>query len=277
VQLVEHQGVDAVHFTGSVETGRIVGEAAGRALKPAILELGGKSPTIVFEDADIERACASALFSFTTNQGQLCTAGSRLLVQASIHDEVVSTVAAAAERLRVGDPRDPHTQLGAIVSPEQLARIERYVDQGLSSGAEIVTGGSRPEMAPPFDGGTFFSPTVFATVDRSASIAREEIFGPVLSVLPFEDEAGAVELANDVAYGLSASVWTGGVDRAVRVATSLSAGEVFVNTVLGPNEAPNEPWGMSGRGVNGPSIESARQLTRFKSVTLDATGRGPAW
>ncbi len=272
--LVEHPGVDAISFTGSTDVGRDIAARAGQRLKKVTLELGGKSPNIVFADADLDAAADTSLFTFATHQGQLCSAGSRLLVEDAVHDEFLARLVERAQRLRVGLPSDPESQLGAVITPEQLERIERYVDIGAKDGATKVLGEGRPTIANG-ENGTYYSPTIFAGVRSGHRIAQEEIFGPVLSVIPFRDEAEAVTLANDVLYGLAAGVWTSRLDRAHRMADAVEAGLVYVNTmnVLSPG-SPYSGWKASGLGVEG-GIEQAESFTKLKSVWVRTEGANP--
>ena len=274
--IVEHPGVGMVSFTGSTDVGREIGGAAGQLLKPVVLELGGKAPNIVFADADLEAAAVTALYMVAFNQGQVCSAGSRLLVEASIHDEFVERVLAHARAARVGDPLDPRTQVGAVVSPVQLERIERYVAIGQEEGAELLFGGTAPAV-PGHADGWFYQPTIFRGVRSEMRIAQEEIFGPVLSVLPFEGEEHALELANDVLYGLTAAVWTRDLARAHQFASRLEAGVVFVNTMndgrgLG---SPVGGWKQSGVGVEN-GIEGLFACTQQKSVIMNIGAATPA-
>ena len=273
-ELVGHPGVDLVTFTGSVEVGREVASRAGQNLTPVVLELGGKSPNIVFADADLEAACASSLFTFCSNQGQVCSAGTRLLAEASICDRFVADLVNRAQRVRVGDPFDEKTQVGAVISERQMERIERYVALGQQEGAKLLTGGDRyiPPTAP---GGLFYRPTVFRDVDPKATIAQEEIFGPVLSVIPFHDEAEALAMANDVPYGLAAFVWTRDLSRAHRMIEGLQAGSVVVNsTNVGRPSIPIGGYKDSGFGVEG-GIEHALSMTKLKAVQINIRGDIP--
>lgn len=229
--LVEHESVRAVSFTGGTTTGARVAAAAAPRFKKLSLELGGKNPTVVFADCDFDAAVAGAVRAGFQNQGQICLCGSRVLVESSLHDRFVTAVAARMGALRLGDPADPATDLGALVSTAHLEKVESYVQLARSEGGQ-VTGGGRPILGPPFDRGAFLEPALVTGLAPGCRTAQEEIFGPVVTVHPFADEAEAIALANGVPYGLSASVWTRDLSRAHRVAAALEVGMVWVNTWL---------------------------------------------
>jgi acyl-CoA reductase-like NAD-dependent aldehyde dehydrogenase len=226
--LVAHPLVDKVAFTGSTAVGQGVMVAASRTMKKLTLELGGKSPNIVFADADIDKAVRGAYWGIFLNSGQACQAGSRLLVQREVHEEFVGKLVELTAKSKVGDPADETTMIGPLVDGNQLETVMGYIASGLEQGASLVAGGQRLG-GPPFDGGYYVQPTVFDDVSPTAQIAREEIFGPVLSVTTFDSPADAVRLANDSPYGLAAAVWTANLDVAVRTAKALRAGTVWVN------------------------------------------------
>ncbi|MCX8071303.1 MAG: aldehyde dehydrogenase family protein [Candidatus Binatia bacterium] len=244
--LAQHPGVDLVSFTGSTRAGKRVAELAVRSVKRLTLELGGKSPCVVLEDADLGRAVQSCVNECFLNSGQSCNALSRLLVPADRYQEAVELARAAAERFVVGDPFDDRTKLGPLVSAAQRERVRNYIRSGIAEGARLVTGGVEPPEECPR--GYFVRPTVFADVTPQMTIAREEIFGPVLCVLSFKDEEDAVRLANDTIYGLAAAVWSRDAERAQRVAGRIRAGQVSVN---GGRYNPLAPFGgfkQSGLG-----------------------------
>jgi aldehyde dehydrogenase (NAD+)/betaine-aldehyde dehydrogenase len=222
--LVKHPGVDKVAFTGSTKTGSEIMRLCSEPIKRVSLELGGKSPSIVFADANLEDAIPSSVWSIYYAAGQSCEARSRVLVEASVYDEFVSGFAARAEKVRVGDPLDPETQMGSLISPAHRDRVHGFVERGRGEGAEVVAGGDPAEGT-----GAFYPPTVLAKVRSSMEVAQEEIFGPVVTVIPFEDEKDAIRIANDVRYGLFATVWTGDPARGHRVAARIKSGMVGIN------------------------------------------------
>ncbi|MBT9489978.1 MAG: 5-carboxymethyl-2-hydroxymuconate semialdehyde dehydrogenase [Rubrivivax sp.] len=227
--LVRHPDIRAISFTGSTATGeRIV---AGAGLKKFSMELGGKSPFVVFDDADYARALDAAVFMIFSNNGERCTAGSRILVQQKLYDRFAADFAARAARITVGDPLDEKTTIGPMISPEHLAKVRRYIELGPQEGAEMLTGGlEQPDLPPELRAGNFVKPTVFANVKNTMQIAQDEIFGPVACLIPFADEAEAVQIANHTRYGLSSYVWTENLGRAHRVAAGIEAGMCFVNS-----------------------------------------------
>jgi aldehyde dehydrogenase (NAD+) len=227
--LVEDPGVALVSFTGSPGVGREIAAMAGRRLIPVKLELGGKSPNIIFDDADLDRAVVGALAGIFGATGQTCVAGSRLLVQRKVLDEVVARLAARASQIRMGDPLDPATEMGTVANEPQFRRILAAIENAKSQGARLVTGGGRAQVPGQSDG-YFIQPTIFSDVSNASHLAQEEIFGPVLAIIPFDTEEEAVRLANDSRYGLAAGLWTRDLSRAMRVSRAMQAGSVWVNT-----------------------------------------------
>jgi phenylacetaldehyde dehydrogenase len=258
--LVAHPGVDKIAFTGSTEVGKAIVEASAGNLKKVSLELGGKSPHIVFPDADLDLAAASVANGIFFNQGQTCTAGSRLYAHASVYDRVVDSVSAAARKLKVGDGLLPTSDLGPLVSQEQWDRVNGYVEVGREEGAELVTGGRRPQG---LDRGFFFEPTVFSRTNGRMRIVREEIFGPVLTALVWNDVDDLIAMANDSEYGLSAGLWTNNLKQAHRAAAALKAGTVWINCYNLVD--PATPFG--GFKQSGWGREHGRQAMELYSET----------
>lgn len=274
--LVEHPAVGKVSFTGGTSTGRTLARQAADKLMPVSLELGGKSPTIVFEDADIDLAIAGVLFGIFSSSGQSCIAGSRLFVQRAIYDDFVARLVQATQALKVGDPMDPETQVAPLVHPDHRDGVAQMVAQAVADGAQVLCGGAAPTGGV-YDKGAYYLPTILAGVDNSATICREEVFGPVLVVLPFDDEADVIAQGNDNAYGLACGIWTRDFPKAWRVARAIQAGTVWVNTYKQFSAAT--PFG--GEKDAGVGREKGREGIRAymaqKAVYVDLTGRPHPW
>lgn len=243
--LVSHPGIDKVSFTGSTAAGRAIAETCGRLLRPVTLELGGKSAAIVLDDADLASNIESFFASTLLNNGQICWLGTRVLAPRSRYDEVVDTVSGLASNLVIGDPLERTTQIGPLVSERQRERVEGYIAKGSSDGGRLTTGGSRPSDR---DRGWFVQPTVFADVDPGHTIAQEEIFGPVLAVIPYADEAEAVRIANGTDYGLGGSVWTADPERGEAFARKVRTGTIGLNHYVNEPTAPFGGIKSSGMG-----------------------------
>jgi acyl-CoA reductase-like NAD-dependent aldehyde dehydrogenase len=264
--LVRHPGVEKIAFTGSTATGSEIMRLASDGIKRLILELGGKSPNVVFADADLDDAIPSSVWSIYYSAGQSCEARSRVLVERPAYDDFVSRFSEAADRLKVGDPLDPETQVGSLISTDHRDRVHGYVEAGREEGAEVVTGGEAGNGK-----GAFYPPTVLAQVDNTMQVAQEEIFGPVVTVIPFEDEKDAARIANDVRYGLMATVWTGDPARGHRLARRIKAGTVGINM---PYTAfPGIPFGgykQSGFGRE-LGLETLDAYLETKSVIVSTS------
>ena len=275
--LAAHPDIDKVAFTGSTEVGKMIARAAADNLTKVSLELGGKAPNIVFADADIEQAVNGAMMGIYFNQGQVCCAGSRLFLDARVKDEFLESFKEKSSRVRVGDPMDKNTQMGPQVSEEQLNRIKGYVDIAREEGATVFAGGCPPQLEGDFQKGFFFQPTIFSDVKNTMRVAQEEIFGPVTSVITFEDEEDLIKQANEVVYGLSAGIWTKDITRAHRFAKSVKAGVVWINTYNMFNAA--SPFG--GYKQSGYGRESGKHVldlyTQVKSVWVDLSGKPIGW
>lgn len=263
--LVSHPLVRKVAFTGSVRAGQEIGRIAAERIIPLTLELGGKSPHIIFADAKLDDAVAGAVRAFIVNAGQVCLAGTRLLVQSSIYDAVVEKLAAAVDAIKVGPGAD--ALVGPLTTRAQYDRVRHYFEVAKQDGARLVAGGDRrPEDS--WGDGWFVRPTVYADVTNAMTIAREEIFGPILVVIPFDDEADAIRIANDTDFGLAAGLWTQDLARAHRMASAIEAGQIYVNEYqAGGVETPLGGYKQSGYGHE-KGIEALHHYSRLKCVTI---------
>jgi len=274
--IVTDPHVRMVSFTGSTATGRRIIELSQHNITNVSMELGGKSPNIIFADADFGQAVAGAVFGVLLNNGQNCIAGTRLLVEKPIYDDVVAAVADKMASLKVGNPADESTQLGAIVSQEQFDKITGYIEIGKSEGARVACGGSVPE-GDEFAGGFYVQPTLFADATNDMRVAREEIFGPVLVAIPFEDEADGIRIANDTDYGLGSGVFTTNADRIQRMVRALNSATVYVNcyNAVYP-QSPFPGWNQSGNGVE-RGMAGLFTYVRIKNVIQDLSGQLIGW
>jgi acyl-CoA reductase-like NAD-dependent aldehyde dehydrogenase len=244
--LAAHPDVDMISFTGSTRAGKRVSELAAQSIKRVALELGGKSANVILDDADFSRAVSSGVANCYFNSGQTCSAHTRMLVPKERHDEAVQIAKATAEKFKPGDPKADGTRLGPLISAPQRERVRNYIQKGIEEGATLVVGGT--EAPAGLDKGYFVQPTIFANVDNKMTIAQEEIFGPVLSIIPYEDEDDAVRIANDTVYGLAGGVWSADFERAKRVARRLRTGQVDIN---GGKFNPLAPFGGYKQSGNG--------------------------
>ncbi len=275
--LAAHPGIDKIAFTGSTEVGKLIAKAAADNLTKVSLELGGKAPNIVFADADLEQAVNGAMMSIFFNQGQVCCAGSRLFVEERVKEEFLDKLKERAQRVTVGDPMDKATQMGPQVSREQLDRIKSYMDIGREEGATVFAGGESPKLEGAFQNGYFFQPTIFSEVNNKMRVAQEEIFGPVVSVIPFKDEDELIKQANDTIFGLSAGIWTRDIVRAHRFAKEIKAGVVWINTFNMFNAAsPFGGYKQSGYGRE-MGKHALELYTQVKSVWVDLSGKPIGW
>jgi len=265
--LAAHPDVGSITFTGSVETGQLVMKAASAHMAKLTLELGGKTPVIVFPDVDVEVAVEVAMQGILSRCGQVCIAGSRLLLHDDIHDQVVERLVERFSQAKLGNTLDPDTQMGPLISQEQLERVEQYVEIGKQEGAELLVGGARPSD-PELQKGYFYLPTLFGNVTSGMRIAQEEIFGPVLAVMRWSDEDEMIRQANDSPYGLAAAIWCKDITKAMRTATRLEAGGVFVNEWIGEDfKAPHGGYKLSGIGrENG--FECIEHYTEVKHIAI---------
>ncbi len=266
--MAEHPGIDKISLTGETETGKSILRAAAGTVKRVSMELGGKSPNVVFADADLDAAAKGAINAIFYGKGELCSAGSRLLVEASIHDALLEKVAERAKKMAPGDPLDPKTRLGSLVSEKQRQNVARYVESGKKEGARLVAGGNPVSIG---GKGAFFEATVFDGVTPQMTIAREEIFGPVLATLTFQNEAEAVAIGNSTIYGLAAAVWSKDIKKALRTARALKAGTVWVNAYNYYD--PGLPFGgykESGFGRERGHY-ALEEYTQVKSIWIDLT------
>lgn len=271
--LTAHRDVDMVSFTGSTGVGRLTMSSAAQTLKKVSLELGGKNPQIVFPDADIDAFIDAAVFGAYFNAGECCNAGSRLILHRSIADEVVKRVGELAKSVRVGDPLDPTTQVGAIITPQHLDKINKYVSGAKDSGANVAFGGERLDLGM----GQYMSPTIISGVTPEMAVAREEVFGPVLSVLTFETTQEAIEIANSIDYGLSAGVWSKDFDTCLTIGRRVRAGTVWMNTFMdGASELPFGGYKQSGLGRE-LGRHAVEDYTETKTLNMHIGARTSWW
>jgi acyl-CoA reductase-like NAD-dependent aldehyde dehydrogenase len=271
--LAEHGDVEAISFTGSTRTGEAILRASTSNFKKTSLELGGKNPQIVFADADLEDAADGVAFGLCFNAGQCCVSGSRLIVEAKAQSEFMALLSAKLERVRIGDNFDPTSQMGAIVSTQHRDKIESYLALAQQEGGHVAFGGERLSIT---EGGRFLQPALLAGITNDMRVAQEEIFGPVLSVMTFEDQDQAVEIANDSPYGLAASIWTKNIDKALGLIRRVRGGRTWINTTIAGG--PGQPLGgyrQSGVGREG-GLTGVEEYTEVKSVHV-GIGKRAHW
>jgi acyl-CoA reductase-like NAD-dependent aldehyde dehydrogenase len=274
--LVEHPMISKIAFTGSTEVGRHIMNTASQQIKRVSLELGGKAPNIVFDDADIDECIEANLRGGFFNQGENCTAVTRLLLHEKIYDRFLPHFINRIKKIRIGNPMDEETEMGALISRDQLNTVERYLKKGLEEGATVLCGGGRPD-GPGFSKGYFFSPTVLADVKPSTTVACEEIFGPIVAIMPFKTEEEAIKIANDTIYGLAGGVWTQDIKRAFRVAKAVKAGYIWVNTYGGI--IPETPYGGFKQSGIGKELgeEGLNHYLETKTINVFLGEKLPKW
>jgi len=272
--LVEHPGIDKIAFTGSTDVGKIIMKTASQNIKRVSLELGGKAPCIVFNDADIDEAVEACLRGGFFNQGENCTAVTKLLLQKNIYESFLERYIEKIEKIRISDPMDENTELGALISKEHYDNVNRYIEKGVSEGGNVLTGGKRPEN---MKKGYFLKPTVVDNVSVDDTIACEEIFGPVVAVMPFTVEDEAVRIANNTRYGLAGGIWTKDINRAMRMAKAIKAGYLWINTYGGI--IPQTPYGGLKESGIGKELgnEGLENYLETKTVNIYTGGKIPKW
>ncbi|HEX3034856.1 MAG TPA: aldehyde dehydrogenase family protein [Thermodesulfobacteriota bacterium] len=272
--LIGHPDVNKIAFTGSTEVGKIVMSAASRDIKKVSLELGGKAPCIVFDDAEIEEAVEANLRGGFFNQGENCTAVTRLLLHENIYDEFLSSYIDRVRKIRIGDPTKEETEMGSLISKEHFENVKSYFEKGVEEGGKVLCGGGRPKE---FTKGYFFEPTVLADVRPSATVACDEIFGPVVAVMPFKTEEEAIRISNDTVYGLAGGIWTQNIKRAIRMAKAIKAGYLWVNTYGGI--IPEIPYGGFKQSGIGKELgrEGLDSYLETKAVNIYLGDKAPRW
>jgi acyl-CoA reductase-like NAD-dependent aldehyde dehydrogenase len=275
--LASHPGIDKIAFTGSTEIGKVIAKSAAANLTKVSLELGGKAPNVIFADADLDQAVNGAMMGIFFNQGQVCCAGSRVFIEASVKEEFLARFKEKADKIKVGDPMDKATLMGPQVSIEQLNKIKSYVGIAREEGATLFAGGEQPKLEGAFQKGYFFQPTIFSDVNNSMRVAQEEIFGPVSSVITFDNDDDLLRQANETIYGLSAGIWTSNITRAHRFAKAVKAGVVWINTFNMMNAAsPFGGYKQSGYGRE-MGKHALELYTQVKSVWVDLSGKPIGW
>ena len=270
--LTRHPGIAKYVFTGSTATGRRIAGNAAENLVPCSMELGGKSPHVVFGDVDIEHAVNGVVSGVFAAAGQTCVAGSRCFVEASVYDRFIDALVARTQRIRVGLPTADDTDIGPLALADQLSKVEAYVASGVEEGAKVAVGGGRPQKAELAPGGWYFEPTVMVDAGNDMAFMRDELFGPVVGVMPFRSEEEMIELANDTRYGLASGIWTKDIDRALRFANHIEAGTVWINTYRSASfMSANGGFRESGYGRRG-GFEVMYEFSRLKNVIIDYSG-----